>query len=169
MSETKIAILAGGCFWGMEDLFRKLPGIIDTEVGYTGGALTEPEYKDVKSGATGHAESIRITYDPAKTSYRDILEFFFQIHDPTTLDRQGNDVGSQYRSAIFYLDDSQKSDAAEVIAALEKSGQWPGKVVTKIEPAGEWWDAEDFHQDYLERYPQGYTCHFIRPNWKFPE
>ncbi|MEZ5920012.1 MAG: peptide-methionine (S)-S-oxide reductase MsrA [Parvularculaceae bacterium] len=169
MSETKTAILAGGCFWGMEDLFRKLPGIINTEVGYTGGALTKPEYKDVKSGATGHAESIRITYDPAKTSYRDILEFFFQIHDPTTIDRQGNDVGSQYRSAIFYLDDAQKSEANAVIAAVEASGKWPGKVVTKIEPAGEWWDAEDFHQDYLERYPQGYTCHFIRPDWKLSE
>lgn len=166
MSETKTAILAGGCFWGVEDLFRKLPGVVATEVGYTGGRTSNATYKDVKTGTTGHAESIRITFDPAKISYRKLLEFLFQIHDPTTVDRQGNDVGSQYRSAIFYLDDDQKRDAAAVIAAVDASGKWPGKVVTRVEPAGDWWTAEEYHQDYLVKYPDGYTCHFIRPAWK---
>ena len=166
MTNTKTAILAGGCFWGVEDLFRKLPGVVGTEVGYTGGRTKNATYKDVKTGSTGHAEAIRIAYDPAATSYKALLEFFFQIHDPTTVDRQGNDVGSQYRSAIFYLDDDQKRDAEAVIAAVNASGKWPGKVVTKVEPAGEWWTAEEYHQDYLVKYPDGYTCHFIRPAWK---
>lgn len=166
MTETKTAILAGGCFWGVEDLFRKLPGVVGTEVGYTGGRTRNATYKDVKSGTTGHAEAIRINFDPARISYRQLLEFLFQIHDPTTLDRQGNDVGSQYRSAIFYLDEEQQRDAKAVIAAVEASGKWSGKVVTTVEPAGEWWTAEEYHQDYLVKYPDGYTCHFIRPTWK---
>ena len=165
MTTTEIAILAGGCFWGMEDLFRKLPGVKDTEVGYTGGESDKPTYNDVKTGRTGHAEAIRIAFNPAATSYAKILEFFFQIHDPTTTDRQGNDVGSQYRSAIFYLNETQKAEAERVIAAIDASGQWPGKVVTHVQKAGEFTRAEDFHQDYLERYPDGYTCHFIRPEW----
>lgn len=166
MTNTKTAILAGGCFWGVEDLFRKLPGVVATEVGYTGGATKNATYKDVKTGTTGHAEAIRITFDPAKISYRQLLEFLFQIHDPTTKDRQGNDVGSQYRSAIFTLDEEQKRDAEAVIAAVDASGKWPGKVLTKVEPAGDWWKAEEYHQDYLVKYPDGYTCHFIRPSWK---
>ena len=165
MAETKKAILAGGCFWGMEDLFRKLPGVTATEVGYTGGDLDETTYNDVKKGHTGHAESIRITYDPSLTDYKTLLEFFFKIHDPTTLDRQGNDIGSQYRSAIFYLDDSQKQDAIEIVDKVNKSGKWPGRVVTQLRAAETFYRAEDFHQDYLERYPDGYTCHFIRPEW----
>ncbi len=163
---NETAILAGGCFWGMEDLIRKLPGVVETEVGYTGGALSKPDYKQVKTGRTGHAEAIRIAYDPAKTSYRALLEFFFQIHDPTTKDRQGNDIGTQYRSAIFYLNEAQKAEAEKIIAEIDASRVWPGKVVTEIVPAGEWWDAEDYHQDYLDKYPEGYTCHFIRPSWK---
>jgi peptide-methionine (S)-S-oxide reductase len=169
MADRETAILAGGCFWGMEDLFRKLPGVIATEVGYTGGALVDPEYKQVKTGATGHAESIRITFDPARTSYRNLLEFFFQIHDPSTSNRQGNDVGSQYRSAIFYATADQKSEAKNIIAEIDASGIWPGKVVTEVTPAGQWWDAEDFHQDYLDKYPEGYTCHFVRPEWRLKE
>jgi len=169
MTNTETAILAGGCFWGMEDLIRKRPGVVDTEVGYTGGATANPTYNDVKTGRTGHAESIRISFDPAKTSYRELLEFFFQIHDPTTKDRQGNDVGSQYRSGIFYLDESQKAEAEKIIAEIDASGRWPGRVVTEVAPAGEFTRAEDFHQDYLERYPNGYTCHFIRPSWVVKE
>ena len=166
MTDRDIAILAGGCFWGMEDLYRKLPGVIDTHVGYTGGDLDSPDYKQVKTGGTGHAESIRIVYDPSKTSYRTLLEFFFQIHDPTTSDRQGNDIGTQYRSAIFYLNEAQKTEANSIIAEIDASGRWPGKVVTDVVPAGKWWDAEEYHQDYLEKYPEGYTCHFVRPDWK---
>jgi peptide-methionine (S)-S-oxide reductase len=166
MTETKTAIFAGGCFWGVEDLFRKLPGVVATEVGYTGGRTQKPGYKDVKTGTTGHAEAVRISFDPARISYRRLLEFLFQIHDPTTKDRQGNDIGSQYRSAIFTLDDEQKREAEAVIAAVNASGKWPGKVVTTVEPAGEWWKAEEYHQDYLVKYPDGYTCHFIRPSWK---
>lgn len=168
MSETRkteIALLAGGCFWGVEDLFRKRPGVVDTEVGYTGGDLENPTYKDVKTGETGHAEAIRIEYDPQKTNYRDLLEFFFQIHDPTTRNRQGNDVGTQYRSAIFYLSEEQKRIAQAVIADYEKSGVFPGRIVTEVVPAGPFYRAEDFHQDYLAKYPEGYTCHFIRPEW----
>jgi peptide-methionine (S)-S-oxide reductase len=166
MMAEEIAILAGGCFWGMEDLIRKLPGVIDTEVGYTGGALKNADYKQVKTGKTGHAESIRIRFDSSKTSYRDLLEFFFQIHDPTTKDRQGNDIGSQYRSAIFYLSAAQKAEAEKVIAEIDASKRWPGPVATEVAPAGEWWDAEEYHQDYLDKYPEGYTCHFIRPEWR---
>lgn len=166
MSNREIAILAGGCFWGMEDLIRKLPGVTETVVGYTGGALDNPDYKQVKTGKTGHAEAIRIAYDPAKTSYRALLEFFFQIHDPSTAGRQGNDIGSQYRSAIFYLNDGQKAEAEKIIAEIDASKRWPGKVATEVVPAGKWWDAEEYHQDYLDKYPEGYTCHFIRPEWK---
>jgi peptide-methionine (S)-S-oxide reductase len=164
MNET--AILAGGCFWGMEDLIRKLDGVLVTEVGYTGGALKNPGYKDVKTGSTGHAEAIRIEYDPARISYRALLEFFFQIHDPTQTDGQGNDIGTQYRSAIFPLSDAQRAEAGAIIAEINASGRWPGKVATRIEPFSKWWDAEDYHQDYLEKFPEGYTCHFIRPEWK---
>ena len=166
MSNREIAILAGGCFWGMEDLIRKLPGVVETQVGYTGGDLDSPDYKQVKTGKTGHAESIRIAYDPAKTSYRALLEFFFQIHDPTTVDRQGNDLGSQYRSAIFYLNADQKTEAEKIIAEVNASKRWPGRVATQIVPAGKWWGAEEYHQDYLDKYPEGYTCHFVRPEWK---
>lgn len=166
MATTETAILAGGCFWGMEDLIRRLPGVTDTEVGYTGGGLDTPTYKDVKTGTTGHAESIRVTYDPSKLSYRQLLEFFFQIHDSTTLGRQGNDAGTQYRSAIFYLDDGQLATARAVIADYQKSGVLPGEIVTQLVPAGKFHNAEAFHQDYLVNYPEGYTCHFIRPEWK---
>ena len=166
MTSPSIAILAGGCFWGMEDLIRDLPGVVETQVGYTGGALDSPDYKQVKTGKTGHAEAIRIAYDSAQTSYRALLEFFFQIHDPSTAGRQGNDIGSQYRSVIFYLDADQKREAEKIIAEIDASRRWPGKVVTEVVPAGKWWDAEEYHQDYLGKYPEGYTCHFIRPAWK---
>ncbi len=159
------AILAGGCFWGMEDLVRKAPGVVDTEVGYTGGNLDNPKYEDVKTGQTGHAEAIEITFDPEKTSYEDILKLFFKIHDPTTLNRQGNDVGSQYRSTIFYLDDAQKIIAEDMIKRANASGIWDSPVVTTLEPASEFWPAEDIHQDYLETRPNGYTCHFPRADW----
>ncbi len=165
MSTTQTAILAGGCFWGMQDLFRKLPGVVDTEVGYTGGAMADPTYNDVKTGTTNHAESLLVRFDPAQVSYREILEFFFKIHDPTTADRQGNDIGTQYRSVIFFQDDSQKQTAEAVIAAVNASGRWPGPVVTQVAPALPFYRAEDVHQDYLERFPEGYTCHFIRPDW----
>ena len=158
------AVLAGGCFWGMQDLIRKQPGVISTRVGYTGGAVKNATYRN----HDGHAEAIEIVFDPAKTSFRTMLEFFFQIHDPTTLNRQGNDRGTSYRSAIFYTSDEQKRIAEDTIADVEASGLWPGKVVTEVAPAGEFWEAEPEHQDYLERYPDGYTCHFIRPNWKLP-
>jgi peptide-methionine (S)-S-oxide reductase len=158
------AVLAGGCFWGMQDLIRKQPGVIATRVGYTGGRVKNATYRNHE----GHAEAIEIIFDPAKTSFRTILEFFFQIHDPTTLNRQGNDLGTSYRSAIFYTSDEQKRVAEDTIADVEASGLWPGKVVTEVAPAGEFWEAEPEHQDYLERYPDGYTCHFIRPNWKLP-
>jgi peptide-methionine (S)-S-oxide reductase len=155
------AILAGGCFWGMQDLIRKLPGVVSTRVGYTGGEVENATYRNHE----GHAEAIEITFDPTQTSYRDILEFFFQIHDPTTLNRQGNDIGTSYRSAIFYTDDEQRRVADETIADVEASGRWPSKVVTEVAPAGAFWEAEPEHQDYLERYPNGYTCHFVRPDW----
>ncbi|MBB4377121.1 peptide-methionine (S)-S-oxide reductase [Bradyrhizobium sp. Rc3b] len=158
------AVLAGGCFWGMQDLIRKQPGVISTRVGYTGGKVKNATYRNHE----GHAEAIEIMFDPARTSYRTMLEFFFQIHDPTTLDRQGNDRGTSYRSAIFYASDEQKKIAEDTIADVEASGLWPGKVVTEVAPAGEFWEAEPEHQDYLERYPDGYTCHFIRPGWKLP-
>ncbi|WP_018318041.1 peptide-methionine (S)-S-oxide reductase MsrA [Bradyrhizobium sp. WSM2793] len=161
---TERAVLAGGCFWGMQDLIRKQPGVISTRVGYTGGKVKNATYRNHE----GHAEAIEIMFDPARTSYRAMLEFFFQIHDPTTLDRQGNDRGTSYRSAIFYASDEQKKIAEDTIADVEASGLWPGKVVTEVAPAGEFWEAEPEHQDYLERYPDGYTCHFIRPGWKLP-
>jgi peptide-methionine (S)-S-oxide reductase len=162
--ETETAVLAGGCFWGMQDLIRKRPGVISTRVGYTGGNVENATYRHHQ----GHAEAIEIIFDPTVISYRDILAFFFQIHDPTTRDRQGNDVGTSYRSAIFYLNDEQRQVAEDVIADVDASGLWPGKVVTEVDPAGAFWEAEAEHQDYLEHYPNGYTCHFPRPNWVLP-
>lgn len=159
------AVLAGGCFWGMQDLIRKVPGVVATRVGYTGGGLAHATYKDVKTGRTGHAEAIEISFDPDRLTYRRLLEFFFQIHDPTTLNRQGNDIGSQYRSAIFVLDEAQADTARTVMADVQASGRWPGKLATEISKAGPFWEAEDVHQDYLERTPNGYTCHWVRPDW----
>jgi peptide-methionine (S)-S-oxide reductase len=158
------AILAGGCFWGMEDLFRKRPGVISTRVGYTGGDIPNATY----GNHDGHAEALEIVFDPARISYREILEFFFQIHDPTTPNRQGNDVGTSYRSVIFYLGDEQRRVAQQTIAEIDASGRWPGKVVTEVMPAGPFWEAEPEHQNFLERYPNGYTCHFVRPDWVLP-
>jgi len=166
--KTETAHLAGGCFWGMQDLFRRQPGILSTRVGYAGGSTPDATYRDVKTGRTGHAEAIEIDFDPELTSFRNILEFFFQIHDPTTVDRQGNDRGSQYRSIIFWASEEQKQTAIDTIADVEASGLWPGKVVTEVLEAGPFWQAEPEHQDYLERYPNGYTCHFPRPNWRLP-
>ena len=159
------AILAGGCFWGMQDLIRKLPGVVKTRVGYTGGDVPNATYRNHGT----HAEAIEILFDNEKTSYRDILAYFFQIHDPTTENRQGNDVGLSYRSEIFYTSEEQKRIAEKTIRDVDASGLWPGKVVTKISPAGDFWEAEPEHQDYLERYPGGYTCHFPRPGWVLPE
>jgi peptide-methionine (S)-S-oxide reductase len=158
------AILAGGCFWGMQDLFRKQPGVLSTRVGYAGGDVANATYRNHGT----HAEAIELTFDPEQTSYRRLLEFFFQIHDPTTLNRQGNDVGTSYRSVILYLDDEQRRVAEDTIAAVDASGLWPGKVVTEVTPAGPFWEAEPEHQDYLERYPNGYTCHFVRPGGALP-
>ena len=163
MSER--AVLAGGCFWGMEDLIRKLPGVISTRVGYTGGDVANATYENHGT----HAEGIEIIFDPAQTSYRRLLEFFFQIHDPTTVNRQGNDRGMSYRSAIYYVDEAQKAEALNTIADVEASGLWPGKVVTEVEPVGEFWQAEDYHQDYLVKHPNGYTCHFPRADWVLPK
>lgn len=160
MSEER-AVLAGGCFWGMQDLIRKLPGVLRTRVGYTGGDVPNATYRDHGT----HAEGIEIIFDPAKTSYRRLLEVFFQIHDPTTLNRQGNDIGMSYRSAIYYADDAQRATAEATIAEVNASGKWPGTVVTELEPVGDFWEAEPEHQDYLERYPNGYTCHFPREDW----
>jgi len=156
------AVLAGGCFWGMQDLIRRLPGIISTRVGYTGGDVPNATYPNHGT----HAEAIEIVFDPETVTYREILEFFFQIHDPTTRNRQGNDRGTSYRSAIFYTTDEQKNTAEQVISEVNASGLWPGKVVTEVAAAGPFWQAEPEHQDYLERYPNGYTCHYVRPNWK---
>ena len=164
-SSTERAVLAGGCFWGMQDLIRKYPGVIKTRVGYTGGDVPNATYR--KHGT--HAEAIEIIFDPTKITYRKLLEFFFQIHDPTTRNRQGNDIGMSYRSAIFYTTDEQKRVAEDTIADVEASGIWPGKVVTEVTPAGPFWEAEPEHQDYLERIPNGYTCHFVRPNWVLPK
>jgi peptide-methionine (S)-S-oxide reductase len=161
---TEKAILAGGCFWGVQDLVRKLPGVISTRVGYSGGDVPNATYRNHGS----HAEALEIIFDPDKLSYRELLEFFFQIHDPTTRNRQGNDIGTSYRSAIFYTSDAQKEIAADTIADVDASGLWPGKVVTEVTAAGPFWEAEPEHQDYLERIPHGYTCHFPRPNWKLP-
>lgn len=163
-AQTQKAVLAGGCFWGMQELVRRLPGVTDTRVGYAGGDLPNPTYRNHGT----HAESIEISYDPEATDYRALLEFFFQIHDPSTKNRQGNDIGLSYRSAIFYEDDEQKRIAEDTIADVDASGLWPGKVVTEVSPAGTFWEAEPEHQDYLERYPDGYTCHFVRPGWKLP-
>ena len=163
MSEER-AILAGGCFWGMQDLIRRYDGVISTRVGYSGGDVPNATYRNHGT----HAEAIEILFDPMRISYRKLLEFFFQIHDPTTLNRQGNDRGLSYRSAIFYASDEQKRVALDTIADVEASGLWPGKVVTEIAPIGPFWEAEAEHQDYLERLPNGYTCHFIRPDWKLP-
>ena len=159
------AVLAGGCFWGMQDLLRRRPGVISTRVGYTGGSVANATYRNHE----GHAEAIEIIFDPQKLSYRQLLAFFFQVHDPTTKNRQGNDVGTSYRSAIFYTTEEQKRIAQETIADVDASGLWPGKVVTEIKPAAEFWEAEPEHQDYLERIPNGYTCHYVRPDWSLPE
>jgi methionine-S-sulfoxide reductase len=156
------AILAGGCFWGMEDLIRRQRGVLDTEVGYSGGVISDARYDQVKTGRTGHAEAVRVSFDPTVLSYEDLLEFFFKIHDPTTVNRQGNDVGTQYRSAIFYADDAQRATAEKVKAKVDASGAWKRPVVTVIEPAGDFWPAEGYHQDYLLKNPGGYTCHFVR-------
>jgi peptide-methionine (S)-S-oxide reductase len=165
MSEnTETAILAGGCFWGVQDLLRKRPGIISSRVGYSGGDVANATYRHHGN----HAEAVEIDFDPSVTSYRQVLEFFFQIHDPTTKDRQGNDRGASYRSAIFYTNDEQKRVALDTIADVEASGIWPGKVVTEVIAAGPFWEAEPEHQDYLVKYPNGYTCHFPRPNWVLP-
>ncbi|WP_436838458.1 peptide-methionine (S)-S-oxide reductase MsrA [Nocardia xishanensis] len=165
VTDTRKAILAGGCFWGMQDLIRKQPWVLSTRVGYTGGRNEHPTYRN----HPGHAEAVEIVYDPAETDFRALLEFFFQIHDPSTKDRQGNDIGTSYRSAIFYLDEDQRRTALETILDVDDSGLWPGKVVTEVTPASEFWEAEPEHQDYLERYPDGYTCHFPRPGWKLPK
>ncbi|MEJ6477675.1 MAG: peptide-methionine (S)-S-oxide reductase MsrA [Octadecabacter sp.] len=158
------AVLAGGCFWGMQDLIRKMPGVVSTRVGYTGGDIANATYRDHGT----HAEGIEIIFDPSVISYRKLLEFFFQIHDPTTANRQGNDRGMSYRSAIYYVGDAQKEEAMSTIADVEASGVWPGKVVTEVAPASAFWEAEPEHQDYLERLPNGYTCHFVRPDWVLP-
>jgi peptide-methionine (S)-S-oxide reductase len=163
-ASSERAILAGGCFWGVQDLLRRYPGVISTRVGYSGGDVRNATYRNHGT----HAEAVEIVFDPGVMSFRTLLEFFFQIHDPTTLDRQGNDRGTSYRSAIFYTSAEQQRVARETIADVEASGLWPGKVVTEIAAAGEFWEAEPEHQDYLEKYPDGYTCHFIRPGWKLP-
>jgi peptide-methionine (S)-S-oxide reductase len=164
-SSQETAVLAGGCFWGMQDLLRRYPGVISTRVGYTGGDVPNATYRNHGT----HAEAIEVVFDPGKLSYRKLLEFFFQIHDPTTANRQGNDRGTSYRSAIFTSTEEQKQTAEDTIADVNASGLWPGKVVTEVKPAGPFWEAESEHQDYLERYPNGYTCHFVRPHWKLPQ
>jgi len=158
------AILAGGCFWGVQELLRKMDGVVSTRVGYSGGDVPNATYRNHGS----HAEAVEIVFDPARISYRALLEFFFQIHDPSTLDRQGNDRGASYRSAIFFTTPEQARVARDTIADVDASGLWPGKVVTEVEPAGDFWEAEPEHQDYLQHYPTGYTCHFVRPGWKLP-
>jgi peptide-methionine (S)-S-oxide reductase len=163
-SRTERAVLAGGCFWGMQDFLRRYPGVISTRVGYTGGEVPHATYRNHGT----HAEAVEIVFDPDAISYGRLLEVFFQIHDPTTLNRQGNDRGASYRSAIFYTSEAQKQAALETIADVDASGLWPGKTVTEVAPAGPFWEAEPEHQDYLERYPNGYTCHFVRPGWVLP-
>ncbi|MES1936168.1 peptide-methionine (S)-S-oxide reductase MsrA [Salinisphaera hydrothermalis] len=163
MSQQR-AILAGGCFWGMQDLIRKQDGVLSTRVGYSGGEMANPTYRNHGH----HAEALEVVYDDERISYRQLLEFFFQIHDPTTRNRQGNDIGESYRSGIYYLSDAQREIAEDTIADVEASGLWPGKVVTELKPAGAFWEAEPEHQDYLEKFPNGYTCHFPRPNWVLP-
>jgi peptide-methionine (S)-S-oxide reductase len=164
MSKTETAILAGGCFWGMQDLIRKMPGVISTRVGYTGGDVPNATYRNHGT----HAEGIEVIFDPEVMSFRKLLEFFFQIHDPTTVNRQGNDMGMSYRSGIYYTSDKQHMTALDTITDVNASKIWPGRVVTEVRPAGPFWEAEPEHQDYLERYPNGYTCHYIRPTWKLP-
>ena len=164
MAKTETAILAGGCFWGVQDLLRRYPGVIETRVGYSGGDVPNATYRNHGT----HAEAIEIVFDPDVISYRKILEFFFQIHDPSTKNRQGNDIGLSYRSAIYYTSEAQKAVALDTIADVDASGLWPAKVVTEVEPAGPFWEAEPEHQDYLERIPNGYTCHFVRPGWVLP-
>ena len=163
-SNEERAILAGGCFWGVQDLVRRRPGVLRTRVGYSGGDVPNATYRNHGD----HAEAIEIVFDPAKTSFREQLEFFFQIHDPSTRDRQGNDRGRSYRSAIYYTNDEQRRVALDTIADVDASGIWPGRVVTEVEPAGDFWEAEPEHQDYLEKRPNGYTCHFVRPGWQLP-
>ena len=164
-TSTERAVLAGGCFWGMQELFRRLPGVISTRVGYSGGDVPNATYRNHGT----HAEAIEVVYDPAQTTFRDLLEFFFQVHDPTTKNRQGNDIGLSYRSAIYFENDEQKRVAEDTIADVDASGLWPGKVVTELAPVGDFWEAEPEHQDYLQRIPNGYTCHFVRPGWKLPK
>jgi peptide-methionine (S)-S-oxide reductase len=164
MVARETAILAGGCFWGMQDLIRHMPGVISTRVGYSGGDVADATYRNHGT----HAEAIEVVFDPAKLSYRQLLEFFFQIHDPTTLNRQGNDLGMSYRSGIYYTSEAQKAEAERTIADVNASGLWPGRVVTEVKAAGPFWQAEPEHQDYLQRYPSGYTCHFPRPGWRLP-
>ena len=161
---TETAILAGGCFWGVQDLLRRYPGVIKTRVGYSGGEVPNATYRNHGN----HAEAVEIIFDPDKLSYRTLLEFFFQLHDPSTPNRQGNDRGPSYRSAIYYTTAEQKQVAEDTIADVNASGLWPGKVVTEVAAASDFWEAEPEHQDYLERIPNGYTCHFVRPNWKLP-
>ncbi len=165
MATNERAILAGGCFWGMQQLIRRLPGVVSTRVGYSGGEVANATYRNHGN----HAEAIEVIFDPAVLAYRDLLEFFFQIHDPTTPDRQGNDRGPSYRSAIFWTSEAQRSEALATIADVDASGLWPGRVVSEVAPAGDFWEAEPEHQDYLERVPFGYTCHFPRPNWRLPK
>ena len=162
--KAQVAILAGGCFWGMQELVRKMPGVLRTRVGYTGGTVANPTYRD----HDGHAEAIEIEFDPDVLPFRTLLEFFFQIHDPSTLNRQGNDLGTSYRSAIFYTSQAQRTEALETIADVDASGLWPGPVVTEVTAASTFWQAEPEHQDYLQHVPHGYTCHFVRPGWKLP-
>ena len=165
MANTETAILAGGCFWGAQQLLRRRDGVLSTRVGYSGGDTPNATYRNHGD----HAEAVEIVFDPSVISYRDILEFFFQIHDPSTKDRQGNDIGRSYRSAIYFTSDEQKQVALDTIADVDASGLWPGKVVTEVEPAGDFWEAEEEHQDYLEKLPNGYTCHYVRPGWKLPK
>ncbi len=161
---TETAILAGGCFWGAQELLRERPGVISTRVGYSGGDTPNATYRNHGD----HAEAVEVVFDPDVITFRDVLEFFFQIHDPSTRDRQGNDVGRSYRSAIYYLSDEQQRVAVDTIADVDASGLWPGAVVTEVAPAGAFWEAEPEHQDYLRNYPAGYTCHFVRPGWVLP-
>ena len=163
--KTERAVLAGGCFWGMQDLIRKMTGVISTRVGYSGGDVPNATYRNHGS----HAEAIEIVFDPRLLSYRQLLEFFFQIHDPSTRNRQGNDIGLSYRSAIFFTSPEQERVARDTIADVDASGIWPGKATTEVAPVGDFWEAEPEHQDYLERYPDGYTCHFVRPGWRLPQ
>jgi peptide-methionine (S)-S-oxide reductase len=165
MTGLERAVLAGGCFWGVQDLLRRMDGVVSTRVGYSGGDVPNATYRNHGT----HAEAVEIIFDPSRISYRDLLEFFFQIHDPTTRNRQGNDIGTSYRSAIYYTTPEQQRVALDTIADVEASGLWPGKVVTEVEPVGDFWEAEPEHQDYLERFPEGYTCHFVRPDWVLPK